>query len=87
MRNEKPTCALSDCDVTAVLYVRHAEAGYLGECFCSWEHLIEYAHAAAQTHAARHRRGDRAVPPGDLSFDELFDWARLQPQRAEHFIG
>ena len=31
---------------------RAADAGYRGECFCSWEHLLEYAHAAALGDAA-----------------------------------
>lgn len=42
-----PVCLLDDCDEPAVMHVRHADAGYRGECFCSWEHLLEYAHAAA----------------------------------------
>jgi hypothetical protein len=87
MLDETPTCALSDCDLIAVMHVRHSEAGYLGECFCSWEHLMEYAHVAAQTNAARIGHRDRAVPPGSSTFDDLFDWARLRSQRAEHFIS
>jgi hypothetical protein len=47
MLGEVPTCLLVDCDEPAVMHVRHADVGYRGECFCSWEHLLEYAHAAA----------------------------------------
>jgi hypothetical protein len=87
MLNEEPTCALSDCDVRAVMHVRHAEVGYRGECFCSWEHLIEYAHVAAQRDAVRHWPLDHAVLPGDSAFNELSDWARVRSQHAEHFIS
>jgi len=44
---DAPTCLLGDCDEPAVMHVRHTDAGYRGERFCSWEHLLEYAHAAA----------------------------------------
>ena len=47
MFGDAPTCLLVDCDEPAVMHVRHTDAGYRGERFCSWEHLLEYAHAAA----------------------------------------
>jgi hypothetical protein len=43
----KPICLLADCDRVAVMHVRHLDGGYRGECFCSWEHLCEYAREAA----------------------------------------
>jgi hypothetical protein len=86
--DDQPICALEDCNSRAVMHVRHADAGYLGECFCSWEHLMEYAHAAAHTDAVPAGAPESSgLPDAWSSSNELLDWAQLRTQRAEHFIS
>lgn len=85
MPGDSPVCLLRDCAEPAVIHVRHADRGSCGECFCSWEHLLEYAHAAARDEAHPGTHPSSESPPSATG-DHLL-WAMVGTQRAEHFLG
>jgi hypothetical protein len=79
--DDAPVCLLRDCDEPAVMHIRHADEGYRGERFCSWEHLLEYAHAVAH-----HEAGATVEPSPPGAVDDVL-WSMVTNHRAEHFLG